>query len=77
MKRLQIKYCYSEAETNEFLKTLSVDNLEYPRLHTVQYCARVSGDGIETAEANAEGITAQAQVNSDIIAVVQYFVEVE
>ena len=77
MKRLQIKYCYSEAEANEFLKTLSVDNLGYPRLHTVQYCARVSGDGIETAEANAEGITAQAQVNSDIIAVVQYFVEVE
>lgn len=76
-KVLQIKYCYSEEEANEFLKTLTVDNLEFPRLHSIQYCSKVSGDGIETAEANAEGITAQAQVNSDIIAVVQYFVEVK
>lgn len=75
MKKLQIKYCYSEVEANEFLKTLNVDELKYPRLHSVQYCAKVNGNGIETAEANAEGITAQAQVNSDIIAVVQYFIE--
>lgn len=73
MKRLQIKYCYSEEEANEFLKTLTVDDLKYPRLHSIQYCAKVSGDGVETEKANEDGITAQAQVNSDIIAVVQYF----
>ena len=77
MKRLQIKYCYSEEEANEFLKTLTVDNLEYPRLHAVQYCAKVSGDGIEKNYADDDGVTAKAQVNSDIIAIVQYFVEVE
>ena len=75
MKVFQIKYCHSEEETNEFLKTLHVEELKYPRLHSVQYCARVSGNGVETQYANAEGITAQAQIDSDVIAVVQYFIQ--
>lgn len=77
MKRLQIKYCYSEEEVNEFLKTLAVDNIGCPRLHTIQYCSKVSGDGVEKNYADNDGVTAKAQVNSDIIAIVQYFVEVE
>ena len=80
MKVLQIKYCYTEDEANEFLKTLYVDNWEkgelaYPRLFNIQYCAKVQGDGVETAEADENGVTATAQVNSDIIAIVQYFIE--
>jgi hypothetical protein len=73
MKRFQIKYCYSEEEANEFLKTITVDDLKYPRLHSDQYYPRVSGDGVETEKANEDGITAQAKVNSDLIAVIQYF----
>ena len=82
MKILQIKYCYSEQEANDFLKTLHVDNWEkgelaYPRLANVNYMARVQGDGVEKNYADNEGVTAKAQVNSDIIAIVQYFIEVE
>ena len=77
MKRLQIKYCYSEEEANEFLKTLTIDSIDYPKLHSIQYCAKVSGDGVEKNYADDNGVTAKAQVNSDVIAIVQYFVEVE
>ena len=80
MKILQIKYCYTEDEANEFLKTLYVDNWEkgelaYPRLSNIQYCAKVQGDGVEKNFADENGVTATAQVNSDIIAIVQYFIE--
>lgn len=74
MKKLKIKYCYSEEETNQFLERLFLDEL-YPRLHSIQYMARVQGDGVEKNYADDNGVTATAQVNSDIIAVVQYFVE--
>lgn len=77
MARLQVKYCYSEEETNDFLKTLTVGGVDYPRLHNIQYCAKVQGDGVETEKADANGVTAQAKVNSDVIAIVQYFVEIE
>ena len=82
MKRLQIKYCYSEKETNEFLMTLACDNWEegkiaYPRLANVQYMANVRGDGVQTEEANDNGVVANMTINNDIIAIVHYFIEVE
>ena len=80
MKRLQIKYCYSEQEANEFLMTLACDNWEegkiaYPRLANVQYMANMHGHGIETEDADEEGVKAKVTIGNDIIAIVQYFVE--
>ena len=76
MKKLQVKYCPTEKELNDFLKTLSVTSLDYPYLHNIQYLPKVYGNGVETDEPNAEGVTAKADVGCDIIAIVSYFVEV-
>ena len=67
MKALQVKYCYSEEEANEFLKTLSVDGLTCPRLHAIQYCPKASVSG------NNDSIEGQCNV----VAIIQYFVEVK
>ena len=76
MKKLQVKYCYSEEETNNFLLTLSVSNLEYPCLHSIQYMAKMHGDGGQ--EYNADGeLRDKISIGSDVIAMIQYFVEVE
>ena len=37
MRKLKVKYCYSEEETNEFLKTLNIDKSDYPKLQSIQY----------------------------------------
>lgn len=79
MKRLQVKYCPTEKELNDFLKTLNVSGLstEYPYIHNIQYLPKVHGDGVETKEADEEGVTAKANVGCDIVAIVSYFVHVD
>ncbi len=81
MRKLQIKYCYTEDEANDFLRTLSLDAVNgravYPALSGIQYCAKVQGDGYENINAEPDtGITAKAKVESEIIAIIQYFIEV-
>ena len=77
MKRLQVKYCSTEKELNEFLKTLSITSMEYPYIHNIQYLPKVYGNGVETEKADENGVTAKADVGSDIMAIVSYFVEEE
>lgn len=70
MKRLQIKYCYTEEETNEFLKTLPcVADGEYNKnkLYSIQFINKVEGNGTETS----------CKVGTDVIAIVEYFVDME
>lgn len=81
MKRLQVKYCYSDKEANDFLKTLEIPTGEkqsydyYKKyLVNVQYMAKVHGDGIETESADKDGVTARVTVGNDVIAIIQYFV---
>jgi hypothetical protein len=74
-KILQIKYCYTEQETNEFLKSLDLykegtsleicDAQGYFKkyLSGITYFPRVQG----------EGDADKSSVSSDILAVVQYF----
>ena len=84
MRKLQIKYCYTEEETNNFLRTLSIGlsgevngKTVSPTLQGIQYCAKVQGDGYESQYAEDDtGITAKAKVESEVIAIVQYFIEV-
>ena len=75
-KTLQVKYCYTEEELNEFLKTLTVNSVKLPSLHSIQYCARVSGgDNVSfSPDGEKEVLTS---IKSEVIAVVQYFVEPE
>ena len=77
MKKLQVKYCPTENELNEFLKTLSVTSLSCPYLHNIQYLPKVYGNGVETENADENGVTAKADVGCDIMAIVSYFVEEE
>ena len=67
MKALQVKYCYSEEEANEFLKTLSEDGATCPRLHTIQYYPKASVSG------NNDSIEGRCNV----VAIIQYSVEVK
>jgi len=81
VRKLQIKYCYTEDEANDFLRTLSIDAVNgravYPVLSAIQYCAKVQGDGYENINAEPDtGITAKAKVESELIAIIQYFIEV-
>ena len=84
-KVLQIKYCYSEQETNDFLRGLEIwreneshatydKNMNFVKyLSGITYLPKVRGEGVEKNYADNEGVTAKATVNSEIIAVVQYF----
>ena len=83
MRKLQIKYCYTEDEANNFLRALSLSlgevngKVAYPVLNGIQYCAKVQGDGYENINAEPDtGITAKAKVESEVIAIIQYFIEV-
>lgn len=73
MTRLQIKYCNTEEEANEFLKTLSVSvgptssGFGSNKLHTIQYCAGVHGNSTND----------DISINSGITAIIQFFVEVD
>ncbi len=70
MRRLQVKYCTSEKELNEFLTTLNVDSTSvFPRLHNINYIVKPEGEGTVSGE---EG---SATVGAEVIAIVQYFVE--
>ena len=60
---VQVKYCYTEEELNEFLKTLHTEAGLKPRLHSIQYCATVEGKGNNDS----------AEVGSSVVAIVQYF----
>ena len=78
MKTLQIKYCYTEEDANQFLKKFDLGNdVVYPRLQSIQYCNKVNGDAVDLAEATVDGITGHGFVNSDIIAIIQYVDEVQ
>ena len=77
-KILQVKYCYTEQETNEFLKSLRLRKegtaedicdgegqfIKY--LADITYLSRVQ-------YADEEGVKTKSVVSSDILAVVQYF----
>ena len=65
-KILQVKYVTSEQELNDFLKTLSVNSLdkEYPKLQAVQYIAQL----------NYKGTAEDIDVQTRVLAAVQYFV---
>lgn len=80
MKRIvQVKYCYTEEELNEFLKTLNFSTLSdtSPTLFNIQYMANMHGDGVEKHYADNEGIIAKVTIGNDIIAMVQYIVTEE
>ncbi len=77
MVMLQVKYCYTEEELNTFLGTLSINSNEYPRLQGIQYLPKVYGNGIETERADKDGITAKADVGSEVTAIVSYLVKEE
>ena len=64
---VQVKYCFSEEELNNFLKTLHVAGDLLPRLHTIQYMANVRGDVQED----------KGSISNSVIAMVQYFIEGE
>lgn len=71
MERLQVKYVKTEEELNEFLKTLHVyekyGEKKYPVLGSIQYVGLVSCEG------NNDSIKA----GTNVMAAVQYFIEVE
>lgn len=60
---VQVKYCYTEEELNEFLKTLHTEAGLKPRLHSIQYVSTVDGGGHDDT----------FSVVNSIVAVVQYF----
>ena len=64
--RIQVKYCYSESDLNQFLSTLSVET-GYPRLHNIQYLMNV----------NATQGSESLSFEGSIIAMVQYFTKGE
>lgn len=80
---LQVKYCYSEQELNEFLATLqlplkSIDiDVEKPTLYGIQYMANMRGNGVETAEPDENGVKAKVIVDNGVIAMVQYYTVIE
>lgn len=67
MEKLQVKFCHSLDELNEFLKTLSVTNSTCPHLHTIQYLPDMS----------AKGNVDIFDINSSVVSIVQYFVDIE
>ncbi len=73
---LQIKYCYGEKETNEFLSSLNLVK-ECPFLQSINYISEVRGTGTETEWADENGVTGNMDIGSKVIAVVQYVTEVE
>ena len=79
MKKLQVKYCYSETELNEFLLTLGVSGVETaigrPMLHSVQYCPRQTGKSFDYY--TEDGQKSEISITGGVIAIVQYLIEVE
>lgn len=67
MERLQVKYCKGEKELNKFLMTLNTTHNGYPHIHSITYVAEVKGEGSDDS----------INMKSNIIAAVQYFVQVE
>ncbi len=64
---IQVKYCYSEEELNEFLKTLHTDAALAPRLHNIQYLPNVNGEGDDS----------KVSISNSVIAIVQYWTKKE
>ena len=78
MTKVQVKYCYSEKELNKFLLGLNAGKEAHtPYLINVQYMANVHGQGVETNKPDEEDVVAKADVSSDIVAIVQYAIELE
>lgn len=85
MVKLQIKYCYSEEELNNFLLGLNLDTrytnqndivfADCPRLQGIQYLPKVKGDAHEYYNEDGEKMC-KAEAGCDIVAIVSYFVEV-
>ena len=79
---LQVKYCYSEEELNDFLSTLNVTvqddsgKLLYtpkcPRLQSIQYLPKVKGEQHEYINEDGEKMC-RGEAGCDIVAVVMYF----
>ena len=68
--RLQVKYCKGEKELNDFLVTLHVGtgwDLGYPKLQSISYVSEVRGYGSES----------EINMGSEVIAAVQYIINIE
>ena len=85
MIKLQVKYCYSEEELNNFLLTLNLD-IKYkdtsdvvcadcPRLQGIQYLPKVKGTGGDYYNEDGEKMC-RAEAGCDIVAIVSYFAEI-
>lgn len=78
MKNLQVKYCHSEDELNEFLKTLyTLAQDEEPRidrkyLSNIIYVPNVYGHGGQEYTEDGD-LRDKVTMNSDIVAIVQYW----
>ena len=59
--KLQVKYCYSETELNDFLATLHV-NSELPKVHNISFIPQCTASDEEKT----------VQIGCEIIAIVQY-----
>lgn len=70
---LQVKYCYSEEEVNDFLKTLHTQASLTPRLHNISYMADVHGKGGQEYDIDGN-LRDKMSISNDIVAIVQYFV---
>ena len=65
---LRVRYIESEAELNKFLLNLNVfEGSDYPKLQNIIYLPKPEGNGNNDAYG----------INTQIIAVVQYFAKVE
>ena len=74
-ERIQVKYCKGEQELNDFLATLHVDHQGYPHLHSISYVSEVHGHGTDVETFN--GTKSEVHMGSNIIAAVQYFIQIE
>ena len=78
-KVFQIKYCYSEADANNFLKMLDIwekgepiSDLNKLYLSSITYMADVHGHGGQEYDADGE-LRDKISISNGIVAIIQYF----